>query len=111
MLKVLGKVVLDFGDFFGWWAAILSKQDETISQIYVNPTKVNKQISHPVGSMRKPPTPGPMPCYLLQFDRTFLLVGVYLLSGSLGLSIFATPDNFVAINVVLYIACQVWNEK
>ena len=38
------------------------------------------------------------------------MIGVYLLSGALGLSIFATPDDFVAINVVLYIACQVWND-
>ena len=54
--------------------------------------------------------PGPLPSHILQFDRTVLLVGVYLLSGALGLSIFATPDDFVAINVVLYIACQVWND-
>ena len=42
-----------------------------------------------------------------QFDRTVLLLGLYLVSGALGLSIFATPDEFVAANVVLYIACQV----
>ena len=42
-----------------------------------------------------------------QFDRTVLLFGLYLVSGALGLAIFATPDEFVATNVVLYIACQV----
>ena len=45
-----------------------------------------------------------------QFDRTVLLFGLYLVSGALGLAIFATPDEFVATNVVLYIACQVFLE-